>query len=51
MKLTEAGFRTLIVEALVLELPVLVGLSALNAEALLEFSGGIAKKLSQADTL
>lgn len=39
------GFRTVIGEALALELPVLVGLNALNADAFLEFSGGIAKRM------
>lgn len=39
------GFRTVIGEALALELPILVGLNALNAEAFLEFSGGFAKKI------
>ncbi|WP_342751910.1 DUF2478 domain-containing protein [Roseobacter denitrificans] len=39
------GFRTVIAEALALELPVLVGLNALNAEPFFEFSGGIAEKI------
>lgn len=39
------GFRTVIGEALALELPVLVGLNRLNAQAFLEFSGGIAKRI------
>ncbi len=39
------GFRPVIGEALALDLPILVGLNALNAEAFLEFSGGIAEKI------
>lgn len=40
------GFWTVIGEALALELPVLVGLNALNAEAFMEFSGGLATKIA-----
>lgn len=39
------GFRTVIGEALAIELPVLVGLNALNAEAFMEFCGGLAKRI------
>lgn len=39
------GFRAVIGDALALELPVLVGVNALNADAFLEFSGGIAKRM------
>lgn len=39
------GFRAVIGEALALELPILVGLNELNADAFMEFSGGIAQKI------
>ncbi|KUJ81236.1 DUF2478 domain-containing protein [Ruegeria profundi] len=39
------GFRSVIADALALDLPVLVGLNQLNADAFLEFSGGIAQQL------
>ena len=40
------GFRPLIADALALELPVLVGLNPLNAEAFQEFTGGCAEQLA-----
>lgn len=39
------GFRTLIAEALARDIPVLVGLNRLNAEAFLEFTGDAATEL------
>jgi len=39
------GFRTVIGEALARDLPVLVGLNALNATAFLEYSGGMAEEI------
>ncbi|SMX50789.1 DUF2478 domain-containing protein [Maliponia aquimaris] len=40
------GFRPLIADALALDLPVLVGLNPLNAEAFHEFTGGCAEQLA-----
>ena len=39
------GFRNVIATALLQDIPVLVGLNALNAEAFFEFSGGMAERL------
>ncbi|WP_371687434.1 DUF2478 domain-containing protein [Thalassococcus sp. S3] len=39
------GFRTVMAEALALDVPVLVGLNALNKDAFLEFSGDFAVEL------
>ncbi|MBL6430620.1 MAG: DUF2478 domain-containing protein [Alphaproteobacteria bacterium] len=40
------GFRTAIAEALSADIPVLVGLNRLNAEAFVQFSGGLAVELA-----
>jgi hypothetical protein len=46
------GFRTLIAEALSRDIPVLVGLNSLNAEAFHDFTGGVASELpAEADAL
>lgn len=42
------GFRTVIAEAIALDIPVLVGLNALNLEAFLEFAGPEAERLEPA---
>lgn len=39
------GFRGLIAEALAQELPVIVGLNALNADAFMDFTGGMAEQV------
>lgn len=39
------GFRTAIAEALSADIPVLVGLNQLNADAFVQFSGGLATEL------
>ena len=40
------GFRPVIVQALELEIPVLVGINALNRQAFLEFTGGMSHEIS-----
>ena len=40
------GFRTAIAEALSADIPVLVGLNRLNADAFVQFSGGLAVELA-----
>ena len=39
------GFRETIAEALSLDIPVLVGLNAMNEEAFTEFTGGVARQV------
>jgi len=46
------GFRTVIADALAMDIPVLVGLNTLNTQAFLEFTDGLAQPLTpQADAL